>query len=215
MMARLGNRMRPRPGCDPLPSLTLLFRLTLAGRHTVERVLSDRARSADWAGRTALLTCSAMACLLAAASLMNVADAARTHAGGVVCLIGFIAIGFRAIIPAARGERGPASDPPGPRKIVDTASAPCADARGLLLAVEISCRLFLSLPPDEIAPITATPRVIPTWRLVEATTVATPACEGGMADTTQRVGDRPVDQPQAKPESAVGGEQVAAGRCGE
>jgi hypothetical protein len=37
---------------------------------------------------------------------MNVADAAWTHAGGVVCLIGFIAIEFRAIIPAAPGERG-------------------------------------------------------------------------------------------------------------
>ena len=38
-------------------------------------------------------------------------------------------------------------------------------------------------PPPATAPTTATPRVWPTWRLVEATAAATPACEGGMPET--------------------------------
>ena len=37
--------------------------------------------------------------------------------------------------------------------------------------------------PPETAPITATPSVIPTWRLVEAIAAATPACAGGIPDT--------------------------------
>ena len=40
----------------------------------------------------------------------------------------------------------------------------------------------LSVPPA-IAPITATPSVMPTCRLVEATAAATPACEGGIPET--------------------------------
>src|SRR5205807_465544 len=39
-----------------------------------------------------------------------------------------------------------------------------------------------TLPPA-IAPITATPSVIPTWRLVEATAAATPACAEGIPET--------------------------------
>ena len=39
------------------------------------------------------------------------------------------------------------------------------------------------IAPPEIAPSTATPRVRPTCRLVEAIAAATPAWEGGMPDT--------------------------------
>ena len=35
----------------------------------------------------------------------------------------------------------------------------------------------------EGAPRTATPSVWPTWRLVEATAAATPACDGGIPET--------------------------------
>jgi hypothetical protein len=37
--------------------------------------------------------------------------------------------------------------------------------------------------PPAIAPITATPRVKPTCRLVEAIAAATPACDGGIPET--------------------------------
>lgn len=50
--------------------------------------------------------------------------------------------------------------------------------------------LAISLPPPagtvpaaNTEPITATPRVAPTWRLVEATAAATPAWLSGMPDT--------------------------------
>ena len=39
------------------------------------------------------------------------------------------------------------------------------------------------IAPPQTAPITATPSVNPTVRLVEATAAATPACEAGMPDT--------------------------------
>ena len=39
-----------------------------------------------------------------------------------------------------------------------------------------------ALPPA-IAPASATPSVRPTWRQVEATAAATPACEAGMPET--------------------------------
>jgi hypothetical protein len=38
-------------------------------------------------------------------------------------------------------------------------------------------------PPAATAPNTATPSVMPTWRLVVATAAATPACAGGIPDT--------------------------------
>ena len=36
------------------------------------------------------------------------------------------------------------------------------------------------MSPPASAPSTATPSVAPTWRLVEATAAATPACDGGI-----------------------------------
>src|SRR5207247_940918 len=38
-------------------------------------------------------------------------------------------------------------------------------------------------PAASTEPITATPRAAPTWRLVDATAAATPACSRGMPDT--------------------------------
>jgi cytochrome bd ubiquinol oxidase subunit II len=88
------------------PSLALLFRLTLTGAlHAVESERGLPAEEGRIGGRTALLARLAIACLIAGAALLNIADTEWAHVVGVVCLISFIVIGFRAIIPAALGER--------------------------------------------------------------------------------------------------------------
>jgi cytochrome bd ubiquinol oxidase subunit II len=95
-------------GAMLLPSLALLFRLTLTRRlRGVERESVLRGGGHLRAGNAGLLTRSAIACLIAGAGLLNVADAQWTHLIGVICLIGFIAVGARAIIPSAAAERGP------------------------------------------------------------------------------------------------------------
>jgi hypothetical protein len=53
--------------------------------------------------RRGLLVRSAIACLIAGFALLNVAEAGWAHAIGVVCLLCFIAIAFRAIIFGALG----------------------------------------------------------------------------------------------------------------
>ena len=62
-------------------------------------------------------------------------------------------------------------------------------------------------PPPAIAPITATPSVIPTCRLVDATAAATPACDGGMPDTAVFVIGG-LTSPDPNPKIDVGDEQV-------
>lgn len=93
-------------GAILLPSLALLFRLTLTGRlHPVETGTTLPGDAGRPSGNTALLTRSAIACLIAGAGLLNIADARWAHLVGILCLIGFIVIGFRAVIPAALDER--------------------------------------------------------------------------------------------------------------
>jgi cytochrome d ubiquinol oxidase subunit II len=89
-----------------LPSLALLFRLTLAGHlHPVEPAVPENAAPRPGVVTSPLLARSAIACLIAGAGLLNLADAPWAHATGVVCLISFIVIAARVIIPGALGEQ--------------------------------------------------------------------------------------------------------------
>jgi cytochrome bd ubiquinol oxidase subunit II len=93
-------------GAILFPALALLFRLTLTGRlHAVDSEPRSDGGERRWGASTTLLARAAIACLIAGAGLLNVADADWAHAVGVLCLIGFVVVGFRAIIPAALGER--------------------------------------------------------------------------------------------------------------
>ena len=88
-----------------LPSLALLFRLVVTGRFEgAERAPSIEVVKAMGAGRPALLARGALACLIAGFGLLNIADAGWAHAIGVVFLICFVLLGFRAIIFTALGE---------------------------------------------------------------------------------------------------------------
>jgi cytochrome d ubiquinol oxidase subunit II len=90
-----------------LPSLGLLFRLVLGGRLDhgpgvdAAQVLGTRAVISASAG--GLLGRMAAACLLAGIGLLTIADAGWAHGVGVVCLFGFIALGFVAVGPAELG----------------------------------------------------------------------------------------------------------------
>jgi cytochrome bd ubiquinol oxidase subunit II len=87
------------------PSLAILFRLTLTGRlHEVETAVSATARQLHRGVSSALLARSAIACLIIGVGLLNLANAGWMHAIGVACLISFIVIAARAILPAALGE---------------------------------------------------------------------------------------------------------------
>jgi cytochrome bd ubiquinol oxidase subunit II len=48
---------------------------------------------------------AAVACLIAGFGLLNVAEARWAHGVGVVCLLSFVVLGFRAIVFAAVGTR--------------------------------------------------------------------------------------------------------------
>jgi cytochrome d ubiquinol oxidase subunit II len=90
------------------PSLALLFRLVLHGQldhieptdtatHRGSIVLST--------SRGGLPARSAGACLIAGIAFLTVASAGWAHAVGVVCLLGFIALGFVAVAPAELAAR--------------------------------------------------------------------------------------------------------------
>jgi cytochrome bd ubiquinol oxidase subunit II len=91
-----------------LPSLALLFRMTLGGTFEREEAepARDAGRDAD-GGATAEPPMSgaalrgAAAALLAAVGLLTVADAGWAHAVGVVAAFAFIALGVRALLPGA------------------------------------------------------------------------------------------------------------------
>jgi cytochrome bd ubiquinol oxidase subunit II len=85
-----------------LPSLLLLFRLTLAGRfRTGERTAVQTTTATRPAPRAGLLARVAVACLIAGAGLLNLADAPCAHIIGVTCLISFVGIAFCAIVVPA------------------------------------------------------------------------------------------------------------------
>jgi cytochrome d ubiquinol oxidase subunit II len=89
-----------------LPALTLLFRLTLAGRFRAAARAGSDTETAERGGVSIrVLTRLAIAFLIAGAGLLNLADAPWAHAVGVVCLIGFIVLAFGAIVVPALDER--------------------------------------------------------------------------------------------------------------
>ena len=89
------------------PSLALLFRLALTGRfQAAEHTPIDHPPRRLRSVRIRLLARSAIACLLAGFGLLNLADAQWAHSIGVVCLFGFVVLGFRAIIFNALGAAG-------------------------------------------------------------------------------------------------------------
>ena len=88
------------------PSLALLFRLTLRGHlRPVETRQGPVAMAPRLQNNSGRLARSAIACLIAGAGLLNLADARWSHGVGVVCLFGFIVLAASAIIPAALSER--------------------------------------------------------------------------------------------------------------
>jgi cytochrome bd ubiquinol oxidase subunit II len=90
-------------GAIVLPSIGLLFRLTLTGRlqdgdPAPETVASDATRGL----RQGPFGRSAIAFLVAGIALLTVAEASWAHAVGVVCLFGFVLSGFVAWSGATR-----------------------------------------------------------------------------------------------------------------
>ncbi len=84
------------------PSLALLFRLALTGRfRAAETATPEQARRELRGVRPRLLARSAVACLIVGFGLLNVADARWAHGVGVVSLLSFVVLGFRAVVFAA------------------------------------------------------------------------------------------------------------------
>jgi cytochrome d ubiquinol oxidase subunit II len=94
-----------------LPALTLLFRLTIAGRFRAAEFTLPESQPARRLSVSARLSARlALACLIAGIGLLNIADAAWAHAIGVACLIAFVALAFGAIaIPALDHQPTPDS----------------------------------------------------------------------------------------------------------
>jgi len=81
------------------PALVLLFRLTLAGRFRDAEHIEVEERTVTRVGPNARpLARAAGACLIAGFGLLNIANATWAHAVGVACLIGFVGLGFCAIV---------------------------------------------------------------------------------------------------------------------
>jgi cytochrome d ubiquinol oxidase subunit II len=98
-------------GAIVFPSLVLLFRLTLGGTLRgggagAAETESDptRPRGLLSASRHGLLVRAAGACLVAGFGLLTVLDAGWAHALGVAALLGFLLLGFLALLPAELWE---------------------------------------------------------------------------------------------------------------
>jgi cytochrome d ubiquinol oxidase subunit II len=93
-------------GAIIFPSLVLLFRLAVSGRfRAAESAPLARAAQHLQAGTPGLLARAASACLIAGFGLLNVADAGWAHGVGIVCLLAFVVLGFRAIAFNLLGSR--------------------------------------------------------------------------------------------------------------
>ena len=79
---------------------TLTFRLTLAGRFRAPRIVptGDPRVTVGTVASLRRLGRLAIACLIGGVGLLNGADAGWAHAAGVVCLLGFVVLGFCAIV---------------------------------------------------------------------------------------------------------------------
>jgi cytochrome d ubiquinol oxidase subunit II len=86
-------------GAILFPALALLFRLALTGRLlAAEATHTDAPVPGLRDVRPRLLGRVALACLIAGFGLLNIADARWAHGVGVVCMLSFVVLGFRAII---------------------------------------------------------------------------------------------------------------------
>jgi cytochrome bd ubiquinol oxidase subunit II len=93
-------------GAILFPSLAVLFRLALSGRfRAAEATKPEQAAQGLTAVRSSLMARLAVACLIVGFVLLNVADARWAHGVGVVCLLSFVVLGFRAIIFSSLGQR--------------------------------------------------------------------------------------------------------------
>jgi cytochrome d ubiquinol oxidase subunit II len=100
-----------------LPSLGLLFRLALSGRfEAAERAPPSGVVGPLRAVGPGMAVRPAIACLIAGFGLLNIADAGWAHAVGVLCLIGFVLFGFRAIIFTALAGEAPSVNAGTPRR---------------------------------------------------------------------------------------------------
>jgi cytochrome bd ubiquinol oxidase subunit II len=89
-------------GAILFPSLALLFRLALAGRfQAAESTVPNEIAQPVRAIRAGLVARVAVALLIAGFGLLNIANAQWAHAVGIVCLLCFVVLGFRAIIVSA------------------------------------------------------------------------------------------------------------------
>ncbi|MBV8217379.1 MAG: cytochrome d ubiquinol oxidase subunit II [Solirubrobacterales bacterium] len=95
-------------GAIVLPSLGILFGLTLTGRFQAAEG-PPSALGADGLGhmRTGLLARAAVAFLIAGVGLLNFADADWTHAVGLVCLLGFAVAMFAAVVFPVEADANP------------------------------------------------------------------------------------------------------------
>ncbi len=92
-------------GAIVFPSLVLLFRLTLGGTlrggaTAAAAGVRPSPRALLAASRHGLLLRAAGACLIAGFGLLTVLEAGWAHALGVLALLGFVALGFLALLPA-------------------------------------------------------------------------------------------------------------------
>ena len=98
-------------GAILFPSLAFLFRLALAGRfQAAESTVPNEIAQPVRAIRAGLVARLAVAVLIAGFGLLNIANAQWAHAVGIVCLVCFVVLGFRAIIFAPGGLSDPELD---------------------------------------------------------------------------------------------------------
>ena len=98
--------MRARRWSNPVPFLGRLFRLALAGRfQTPESIVSRRGVRRVRGARSGLLARLAIGCLIVGFLLLSIADAQRAHAVGLLCLLAFVLLAFRAVIFSALSQQ--------------------------------------------------------------------------------------------------------------
>ena len=98
---------------DSVPFARLLFRLTLTGRlQAAEGTVPDQIAQPVRTIRVGLAARLAVALLIAGFGLLNIANAEWAHAVGIVCLVSFVVLGFKAVIFAPGGLSDPELDQP-------------------------------------------------------------------------------------------------------
>jgi cytochrome d ubiquinol oxidase subunit II len=94
-------------GAILFPSLALLFGLAVRGRFRAsENMGPERAPGGLKPVTSGLPARLAVACLIVGFGLLNIAEARWAHGVGVVCLLSFVVLGFRAVIFGALGSPG-------------------------------------------------------------------------------------------------------------